>query len=82
MWSCPVRMWIYLAGSGPDVGKAPRIYPDYSGVVFPLNIAPPNFVIQEEGDRFQAAFGHDGKVDLFVEEAIRKLLFRKINGKN
>lgn len=44
-------------------GKAPRIYPDYSGVVFPLNIAPPNFVIQEEGERFQAAFGYDGKVD-------------------
>ena len=37
-------------------GKAPRIYPDYSGVVFPLNIAPPNFVIQEEGADFISSF--------------------------
>lgn len=45
--------------------KSPRIYPDYSGVVFPLNIAPPNFVVQEEGDRYQAAFGY-GKQVAFV----------------
>lgn len=43
-------------------GRSPRIYPDYEGVVFPLNIAPPNFVIQEDGDRFQAAFGYEGNV--------------------
>jgi len=29
-----------------------RIHPDYSGVVAPPNIAPLNFVVQEEGHRF------------------------------
>jgi spore germination protein len=28
----------------------PRIYPDYAGVTFPLNIAPPNFRIGENAD--------------------------------
>jgi len=30
----------------------PRIEPDYSDVVIPPNIAPLNFVIQEEGDSY------------------------------
>ena len=26
----------------------PKIYPDYAGVTFPINIAPPNFVIRDD----------------------------------
>ncbi len=33
-------------------GRLPRIGPDYGGVVVPPNIAPLNFVVQEDGCRF------------------------------
>lgn len=35
----------------------PRIFPDYAGVTFPVNIAPPNFRIDEEGQAFQVELG-------------------------
>ncbi len=44
--------------SAPDpnravaVGRAPRTFPDYAGVVIPPNIAPLNFCIEEPGRRF------------------------------
>jgi WD40 repeat protein len=34
-------------------GREPLIYPDYSGVTIPPNIAPLNFVIQEKGEAFR-----------------------------
>ncbi|MBC8877070.1 MAG: PD40 domain-containing protein [Planctomycetes bacterium] len=34
------------------VAALPRIRPDYAGVTVPANIAPLNFLIDEEGDRF------------------------------
>src|SRR5690606_34710278 len=34
------------------VERPARIHPDYSGVVAPPNIAPLNFVVQEDGRRF------------------------------
>jgi dipeptidyl aminopeptidase/acylaminoacyl peptidase len=34
----------------------PRIFPDCAGVIIPYNIAPLNFRIMEEGDRFMARF--------------------------
>lgn len=50
----------------PDlqIGEQPLIYPDYVGVTFPVNIAPPNFVIKEEGDAFQAEIGCGEKADI------------------
>lgn len=41
-----------LASAEP-VARAPRIEPDYTGVVLPPNIAPPNFRIDEPGERFR-----------------------------
>ena len=35
----------------------PAIYPDYSAVTFPPNIAPPNFIIREEADAYQTEIG-------------------------
>jgi hypothetical protein len=54
---------IILLGAGlsckePDVispretGRPPRIEPDYTGTVIPPNIAPLNFVIRENGNRY------------------------------
>ncbi|MCX8108508.1 MAG: hypothetical protein N3G20_06865, partial [Verrucomicrobiae bacterium] len=33
--------------------RSPRIRPDYTGTVFPPNIAPPNFAIDEPGDAYR-----------------------------
>lgn len=47
----------------PDktIDVAPVIYPDYTDVTFPTNIAPPNFIIQEEGSAYQVEIGREGK---------------------
>ena len=37
----------------PSLGREPVIEPDYSGVTIPHNIAPLNFIIQENGDFFE-----------------------------
>ena len=44
----------------------PSIFPDYSAVTFPINIAPPNFIIQEEGEAYQTEFGTEGDPALFI----------------
>lgn len=49
-----------------EVSEAPSIFPDYSAVTFPVNIAPPNFMIQEGGDAFQTEIGIVGEQALFV----------------
>lgn len=37
-----------------EVGRGPVIFPDYSGITVPLNIAPLNFKIEEPGTNFEA----------------------------
>lgn len=46
----------------PDVqhGQQPVIFPDYADVTFPVNIAPPNFMVQEEGEAYQVEIGKTG----------------------
>ena len=34
------------------VGRPPRIRPDYQGAVIPPNIAPLNFLVQEDGSLY------------------------------
>lgn len=43
----------------PDVllDSVPELYPDYADVTFPVNIAPPNFIILENGEAFQTEIG-------------------------
>jgi hypothetical protein len=36
-----------------EIGRAPRISPDYRGILIPPNVAPLNFTIREPGTRFQ-----------------------------
>ena len=43
------------------VGEKPRIYPDYTDVVVPCNIAPLVFRVDEEGDGFVTRFSAGGK---------------------
>lgn len=57
------RMWPHrqVPGEFHQVSRPPRLTPDYAGIVFPPNIAPLNFVVQEPGVayrvRLQAAHG-------------------------
>lgn len=41
-------------GNYQDTGKAPEIFPDYSGIMIPPNIAPLNFKINETGTDYEA----------------------------
>lgn len=38
------------------------LFPDYTGVTFPSNIAPPNFRIMEEGEEYYIELGYKDKV--------------------
>jgi hypothetical protein len=35
-----------------EAGRAPLIYPDYTQLVVPPNIAPMNFVVKEDADEY------------------------------
>lgn len=49
-----------------EMTECPTIFPDYAAVTFPKNIAPPNFIIQEEGESFQTEMGIVGEKALFI----------------
>ena len=69
----------------------PLIYPDYTDVTFPINIAPPNFRIQEEGEAFQTELGcgeenydiliQDDEPIVRIPESEWKVLLEKAAGK-
>lgn len=42
--------------------NCPTLFPDYSGVTFPLNIAAPNFQIEEAGDAYYTEIGTKERV--------------------
>ncbi len=47
MWPRPA-----IPENSEPIPRAPRIRPDYTGIVIPPNIAPLNFVVCEDGQRF------------------------------
>jgi len=71
---------------------APAIYPDYSAVTFPPNIAPPNFLIREEAETYQTEIGiknepgeillHHDKPTVRIPEKKWKALLKKAAGKD
>ena len=48
-----------------SLDKTPVIFPDYTGITIPPNIAPLNFIIEEEGEKFFVKISH-GKEELEV----------------
>jgi hypothetical protein len=54
-WSCLLACVAHSNGASA-VSRPPVIKPDYAGIVIPPNIAPLNFVVEEQGIRFQAEF--------------------------
>lgn len=62
---------------------APQIYPDYTNIVFPCNIAPPNFVIKEDGTAYQAEIGYGAVVKMIISNDEPTVSgFRQSNGNN
>ncbi len=60
--------WLSLTACGGRVVTAdvhstvqPSLFPDYNGVTFPANIAPPNFQIRERGEAFYTEIAVDGE---------------------
>ncbi len=45
--------------SSQPESRLPQIYPDYVGVTLPVNIAPMNFIVQEDGDDFITEISSD-----------------------
>jgi hypothetical protein len=51
-------IFLVTAGGNPviknynSVDRLPNIYPDYTEIVIPPNIAPMNFIVNEKGDRY------------------------------
>jgi len=66
-----VIQFIWIGCDGPvslgeepmgSLERTPAIFPDYSNITIPMNIAPLNFEVKEEGERFRALLkGADGK---------------------
>lgn len=52
----PVAQGALEGESAVVVGRAPKLFPDYAGIVIPPNIAPLNFKVEEPGTRYRAEF--------------------------
>lgn len=48
------------------ITESPIIFPDYNSVTFPINIAPPNFIIKEKGEAYQTELGIVGEATEFI----------------
>ena len=45
-----------IPGSSSETQSLPSIFPDYTNITIPSNIAPMNFRIQEPGEKFLTVF--------------------------
>jgi hypothetical protein len=57
------------------IARSPHIFPDCHGVVLPPNIAPLNFFIREEGDRFFVAVSGNGKICIKIASSTPRIIF-------
>ena len=53
--------------------REPAIFPDYSGVTFPPNIAPANFIINEKADKFLVKIFSQSKSEIIVTSGNGKI---------
>lgn len=75
-----------------ETKESPSIFPDYTAVTFPINIAPPNFIIQEEGEDYQVEMGivkntpsfiiHSNKPTIQIPHKKWKELLHNASGKD
>ncbi len=58
----------------PQAGRTARIHPDYVGVTAPPNIAPLNFVVQEEGQAYYVRIASQSGKAIEIENASGRIL--------
>jgi len=83
-WSLFLAVLVFLGScKGPALpdevqinsqNRLPLIFPDYTDITIPFNIAPLNFEIREEGERFIAVL--EGDMGSVMKLGTRKKLFR------
>ncbi len=68
-----IQMLLVSCHSGIDnfkeVQRLPSIFPDYTGIVIPPNIAPLNFLINEPGSEYEARIYTDKEKPLVVRSS-------------
>ena len=52
------------------IDRLPVLFPDYTGIVIPPNIAPLNFAIKEKGDAFIVKISTTGEAPITIENKI------------
>lgn len=60
--SCSVDLSNYT-----QLDRLPFIFPDYTGIIVPPNIAPLNFVVKEKGNDFAVKISTNGEAPLTIE---------------
>ena len=64
MFSCSTDL-----NQSVPVDRLPVIFPDYTGIVIPPNMAPLNFEIKEKGEDFIAKISTNGEAPLTIENS-------------
>ena len=58
--------------------RIPKLFPDYTEITIPPNMSPINFLIQEEGDRYQARiYGQEGEIIISQSKGIIQIPGKK-----
>lgn len=60
----------YVPDKGSEkISKIPKINPDYTELTIPFNIAPLNFIVEEEGDAFYVEIGNQPKTSIRISSS-------------
>ncbi|MGA1976215.1 MAG: hypothetical protein ABSG89_00005 [Bacteroidales bacterium] len=57
-----------------EAGREAEIFPDYNGVTFPPNIAPANFIIRENADRYRVNIHSGNKDGIIISSGSGRIL--------
>jgi hypothetical protein len=57
-----------------EVGRDASIFPDFNGVTFPPNIAPANFLIREDAEKFRVNIHAQGKYGITINSRNGKVI--------
>jgi hypothetical protein len=63
----------YISNS-EKTDRKPNIFPDYTDLIIPHNIAPLNFIIEEKGEKFIAEFEGTGSKGFKVVSSVSKII--------
>lgn len=53
--------------------EQPRLFPDYTDVTFPVNIAAPSFIVEEAGDKYNIEIGNEKQTYIRIKRNSGKI---------